>query len=274
VAPVRHGVAGRLPARRGVAPGGSIRHGPPARGGTEPTLRSIAWGAAREAMVDLIDPVPCGETDFLWNFAYSERDSESRHGDAWRALLGPRLCQQLDRGARSVLGSRDWESIRRVLLQVRGAYIGALVELHPVWHLARVETSTLGDLRLIAHEPFHAVAPTLRLDAFVRALDSGADTPGDRFARLYRTLRPKFEPGRSRGRPMIVGTSLRGPFMEIDGLTRLSILWSSIAQGEPVPRQIDVLVGTSRRLQEWPYAREEGVVPSEGASPVRYDTSP
>ena len=225
-------------------------------------------------MVDLVDPVPCGETEFLWNFAYSESDSESRHGDAWRALLGPGLSQQLDRGARSELGSRDWQSIRRVLLRVRGAYIGALVELHPVWHLTRVETSTLGDLRLIAHEPFYAVTPSLRLDDFVRALDSGADTPGDRFARRYRALRPMFDPDRSRGRPMFVGTSLRGPFMEVDGLTRLSILWSRFAQGEPVPRLLEVLVGTSRRLEEWPYARGEGVVPSEGASPVRYDTSP
>jgi hypothetical protein len=226
------------------------------------------------AQLALVDPVPGDESDFLWNFAYSECDSESRHGDAWRSRLGPGLGQRIARGARSELSRRDWRSVRSVLLAVRGTYLGAFVELRPTWHLARVESSALGALRLISHAAFHAVAPTLRLEDFVLALDRGRETPGDRFAERYRRLRPIFDPVRSRGRPIIAGTSLRGPFLEIDGLTRLSILWSRIVHGEPVPRQLDVLVGTSERLGEWAYARDDAVVPSEGASPARYDTPP
>jgi hypothetical protein len=220
-----------------------------------------------------VDPVPGDELDFLWNLAYSECDSESRHGDAWRSRLGPGLCQRIARGDRSELSRGDWQSLRRALHAVRGGYLGAFLELRPAWHFARVESSTLGSLRLISHAAFHAVAPTLRLDDFVLALDRGRETPGDRFAHRYRRLRPTFDPARSRGRPMLAGTSLRGPFLEIDGLTRLSILWSRIAHGEPVPPQVDVLVGTSERLSEGPYARIDAMVPSAGASPARYDAS-
>ncbi|HTP53761.1 MAG TPA: hypothetical protein VML94_02200 [Thermoplasmata archaeon] len=155
-------------------------------------------------------------------------------------------------------------------MAVRGMYVGGLIRLRPDWYLGSLQSSSLGELRLIAHEPFREIAPSLRLDDFVRALDAGRETPGDRFAQRYRQLRPTFDPAKVRGRPMLAGKALAGPFIEIDGLTRVSILWSRHLKNDSLPQRIEVVAGISPRIEEWPYACADGHVPVEWASPARY----
>lgn len=191
--------------------------------------------------------------DLLWEFAYSECHSVSRHGDAWRAGLGAPLRTLVEAGAREKLTPPDWEALRGVLLAVRGWYLKDLLGLEPTWERARVGLDRLGRVRLIRHEPFRAVAPNLLLEEFVRALDHGADTPGDRFADRYRRLRPRFEPSLARGVPVLVQRFVGDALTEVDGLTRMSILLSRRIQGEPTPESIEVLLGTTPRLAEWTY---------------------
>jgi hypothetical protein len=196
---------------------------------------------------------PCDEEELLWNFAFSETHSESRHGDAWRRELGDHLTGIVDRGARGELSFEDWQRLREILLEVRGWYVQDLLKFRPRYYRAQLRTERLGKLRLIRHEPFRAIAPALMLDEFVRALDAGRDTPGDRFAGRYLRLRDRFEPDRARGLPMIAGAGPEGPFTEFDGLTRMSILWSQRARGATVPDALEVLVALSPRIAEWPY---------------------
>ena len=191
------------------------------------------------------------DAELLWQFAYSENDSVSRHGDAWRRGLGPRLSEILTRGARSELTPADWLLIRSVLLEVRGWYVKTLLAAAPAWSYTRYKVSELGAISLIRHEPFRSIAPSLRLDEFVAALDAGRDTPGDRFAGRYRRLRPMFDPDRARGTPILVAQYRSGPFVELDGLTRMSILYSRWKAGMQEPSDVQVLLGLSDRLPVW-----------------------
>ncbi len=200
-----------------------------------------------------LDLSPCSEEEFLWNFAYSEVDSESRHGDAWRAQVGPRLLETLQRGARDELRPADWAVLCEVLCRVRGWYIPQLLATGVRWHRTRFPVKRLGEVRLIRHQPFLAIAPSCRLDEFVHALDAGGETPGDRFAARYRRLRSGFLPERARGLPMLVATQPSGPYTEVDGLTRMSMYLSRFQQGETVPASLELLVGLSEKLPEWPY---------------------
>ena len=195
--------------------------------------------------------VPVDERELLWQFAFSENDSLSRHGDAWRERLGPRVSKMLQRGARRELEDSDWLLIRKVLMDVRGWYLETLLAAAPNWSIGRFSVPELGAVRLIRHEPFTAIAPSRRLGDFVAALDSGRDTPGDRFAMRYRRLRPKFVFAKVRGIPILVAGGIRGPFTEVDGLTRMSILYSRWKMGETIPEDIRVLLGLSDRLPVW-----------------------
>jgi len=197
--------------------------------------------------------VPCPDQEFLWNFAYSENDSESRHGDRWRTALGPRLSGLIQAGERSSLTRDDWSRVGIAMEAARGAYIAALIRLRPRWHVGILPTSGLGAIRLIRLEAFRSVSPRLRLDEFVRGLDAGKNTLDDQFSLRYRRLRPKFDPSRSRGIPMLVAAHLPGPFTEIDGLTRMCIIFSRLTQGESAPADIRVLLGLSQRITEWPF---------------------
>ena len=204
-------------------------------------------------MLEILDPAPADVQDLLWNLAHSEVDSESNHGDRWRTALGRRLTHLVSKGARSSLSGTDWDDLRSGLRAARGPYLEPLLSLGPRWYFGRVLTSQLGAIRLIRHEPFRAIAPTLLLSDFVASLEAGADTPGDRFAGRYRRLRASFDPLRARGSPALVAKSLAGPFTEIDGLTRMSLLLSRVGVSQPVPEAISVLVGVSQRIHEWPW---------------------
>lgn len=202
-------------------------------------------------MLEIESPVPCSAQEFLWNLAYSENDSVSNHGNVWREALGPRLSRLLREGARGSLTETDWAGIRGALSVARGAYLEPLFQIDPLWYVGRANTSRLGEIRLIRHDPFRAIAPTLLLGDFVKALDAGRDTPGDRFAGRYRRLRATFDPAKSRGIPAVVATDLEGPFTEIDGLTRMSMIESMLTHGELAPASISLLVGVTERIREW-----------------------
>ncbi len=197
--------------------------------------------------------VPCDEDEVYWNLAYSENDSESRHGAAWRQALGPRLSGLLGTGDRAALTEQDCSRLRSTFHIVRGGYLEPLLRLGPKWHLGDLETRRLTEIRLIRLEAFQAIAPSRLLGEFVRALDADRDTPDDRFAARYRRLRPRFDSNRMLGRPILIGESFTGPLTEVDGLTRMSMLLSRLNSGEPVPEEFPVLLGISARLRDWEF---------------------
>lgn len=191
------------------------------------------------------------DSELLWQFAYSESDSVSRHGDAWREGLGSRVTEILNRGARSELSEEDWRVIRKTLVRVRGRYVETLLAVAPEWYKSRLRIEELGEVRLIRHDPFTAIAPSLRLAEFVSALDARRDTPGDRFAQRYQRMRPMFDLARVRGVPVLVAASAGGPFTEADGLTRMCILHSRWKAKETAPEEISMLLGLSDHLEMW-----------------------
>lgn len=191
------------------------------------------------------------EEEFLWTLARSEADSASRHGCAWREALGPALARRLEEGDRGSPTDSDGRRLRRAFEKVRGAYLAPLLALSPTWWSAELPLDELGDIRLIRHEPFLRLAPGRRLREFVVALDGGGSTSPDRFAERYRRLRPKFSWDRVRGVPALVSTSFEGPYLEIDGLTRLSLHWSLRDTAPDLPSTVPVLLALSRRVAAW-----------------------
>lgn len=195
--------------------------------------------------------VRCSEREFLWNIAYSENHSQSRHGDRWRNALGPEVSSSLDRGDRSALTEPDWSRIRAAFQEARGDYLTPLLELQPEWYRGSLELRCLPDLLLIDWEPFRRLAPSRKLGEFVHALDEGRDSAPDFFAERYRRLRPTFDLEKVRGIPILVAERREGPYLEIDGLTRMSILVSRWERGEAVPPRVEVLLGVSAELRRW-----------------------
>jgi hypothetical protein len=191
--------------------------------------------------------------DLLWNFAYSEIDSVSRHGDAWRAAVGPTLTQRLAISDSDRISVDDWSVIERTLLATRGWFLASLLALEPSWYSGVIELEQVGSIQVLRHPPFLSIAPSGRIGDFVRALDAGEDTPGDRFAARYRALQPVFTPARARGRPVLVTPTLDGPFTEIDGLTRLSILWSRRRSAPRWPTDLPVMLGVGPTIAQWPF---------------------
>lgn len=195
----------------------------------------------------------CSDMEFYWNFAFSENDSQSRHGEAWRKALGTRLSNLVSGGDRKALSDNDWLQLKIAMMDARGVYLGKLLRIDIDWRMDKIETAQLRQIKLIRHEPFAAIAPSLLLGEFVEALDRGKDTPGDRFAQRYAHLRKLFDPEKVKGIPILVTENLGDALTEVDGLTRMCIMYSRLSKGEKVPGKIDVLVGTSERIRDWPF---------------------
>ena len=201
--------------------------------------------------VELGEVSPCSSREFYWNFAYSENDSVSGHGDRWRSTLGSRLSRLIGEGARSQLTATDWTEVERGLEQARGGYATSLMQLRPDWYRVNIGVHQLAEVRVINHQPFLTVAPGRRLDDFVAGLDAGMDTPGDPFAQRYRRLRPLFQSERVRGVPILVARRLGASTVEVDGLTRMSILLSKLREGDEVPGSVELLMGISEHISDW-----------------------
>ena len=196
---------------------------------------------------------PGGARDLLWEFAYSEIASVSRHGDFWRKQLNPPLSERLHLGQRDRLTQEDWVTLKRVLLQVRGTYVAGLLEFPLRWSRGTLPWEELGEVKLIRLDAFRALAPSLSRAEFVVGLDDGRETPDDHVASRYRALRPRLDPVQMRGVPILVAESEAGPYNEVDGLTRMSILYSRLLRQEPIPASLGVLLGVSSRIREWPF---------------------
>jgi len=76
---------------------------------------------------------------------------------------------------------------------------------------------------LVMNTPaFAAYAPTRRIAEFVHKLDERVPLTGDEvFADNYYRFRPRFDPAKLIGRPILLAPRETGPFTELEGLTRL-----------------------------------------------------
>jgi hypothetical protein len=189
----------------------------------------------------------------VWcQFAAAEADS-GRYGDLFERVLGR---DQAIRLRTSPIGSwtdTDCAAARRGVTAIRGDYLRPIFDAKPDWSIGWLPVEQLARVQVIRLTPFLAIAPERDLYTFVRALDEGRDTPGDGFGAGYRKVRPNFDPGRMRGCPILVGRNDGGPYTEVEGLTRMSCILSRHLAGEPRPAEVEVVLGVSPRINEWPF---------------------
>lgn len=189
------------------------------------------------------------DKEYTWNFVRAEIES-SRHGFRYRAVIEQELRRKLISGTPEELTDDEWTRIELALDQVRAEYWRQFLQLSPDWWKGKLRVEALSDIHVIPSRQFIAVAPSCLLGDFASALDRGAVTPGDDFSDNYRRVRPSFDPSKVVGMPVCMAKTLEGPYVEIEGLTRLSCLASMQVGGELQLQTIPLIVGVSTRLAE------------------------
>jgi len=193
---------------------------------------------------------PCSEKELYWNFACAEANSP-RYGSFYQQLPAP-LLERVRLGRRDELSESDWKVVKAAVTALRSPLTGQLLELGTDWYEGSLRTGKLDQVRLLNYRPFVQLASTRDLGSFVTQLDAGRDPPGDEgFGQNYRRFRQEYDPSKSVGRPVLVGPSLKGPYTEIEGLTRMCTLISKRRANEAVPPEVSVLVGVCLQFEYW-----------------------
>jgi hypothetical protein len=193
---------------------------------------------------------PCADRELYWNFACAEANS-SRYGGFYQQLPAS-LLDRIRRGKRDELSEEDWKMVKAAVIALRGPLTTQLVELGTDWHEGGLAIKKLNQVRLLNYSPFVQLAPSRDLGSFVTALDAGRDPPGDEgFGQNYRRFRQEYDIAKPVGRPILVAPALKGPYTEIEGLTRMCTLISKHRANETVPAEIPVLVGVCLQFDQW-----------------------
>lgn len=192
--------------------------------------------------------------ELYWQFVRAETDSD-RYCGRYTVHLTSSLLKKVNGNLLTSMNGAEWDQLRAAVLAVRGGYVEHVVSLGTSWYVGGLPLPQLADVRVIGgYDPFLALAHDRKLETFVQALDDGGIPPGDDgFAINYRNLRKKFDLRCMRGLPILLSTGPSGPFTEMEGLTRMSVLLSKYIRHEEVPEVIDVMLGTSNRIFEWKF---------------------
>lgn len=201
--------------------------------------------------MNLADRRPTDREDVLLEFAVAEVVSPCLGPGFARAVGDEFRLERLQTLPISEWTENDRAAAIRGVLGTRPGYADVVADRPQEWFSAATPVGELGEVRVIDHRPFVDIARSRRLADFVEALDEGADTQGDDFGEKYHKLRPVFDPAKMRGRPILVAQTDKGPFVEAEGLGRISCLYSMLRKCESVPSSLAVLVGLGPRIEEW-----------------------
>ncbi len=197
------------------------------------------------------------ERDLYWEWVRAEVDvpaGSARYLDRLGHGLDERRLSVLAGGAREQLSEPDWEALQAAFRRLRGDFLDPLLGPGTAWFYGDLPIAELREVRIpnltISFVP---IAPSRRLEEFVRALDAGKETPDLPNHLVYRQMRPIFDPARARGCPVLIAEQAQGPYVLAEGLTRTCVLLSRYLSGEPVPESLPVLVGVSPRARDWPW---------------------
>src|SRR6266516_2119723 len=203
--------------------------------------------------------VPGSERDLWWNWAIAELDS-TRFGEAFRYWIPVELQTKVHANRREALTQSDWDRLKAAVLNIRFPILLDLLQLGIVWYRGELDPSDLPDVRIMNYEPHVRLAPSRTLSAFSAALDAGRSPPGEGgFGENYRIVRNMFSPDSTHGRPILVAEAASGPFILLEGYTRLTIMTSLWSAGK-FDSQIPILLGVCPRLKEW---RQYGLLNGE-----------
>ncbi len=198
---------------------------------------------------------PASERDLYWEWVRAEVDpppGSPRTADRKGHGLTVRRLRSLATGDRAGLDEADWEALRSAFDALRGEYLDPLRGPGTRWYYGDLGLAELGSVRIpnltISLVP---LAPSRRLEEFVRSLDEGRETPGLNNHLVYRFLRRRFDPARVRGSLVVIAERTEGPYVLAEGLTRACVLLSRRSAGGVVPLSLRVLLGVSKDAPRW-----------------------
>jgi hypothetical protein len=210
--------------------------------------RFLLGGAALGQSVPF---TPSSENELYWNFAVAEVRS-SRYDSLYREHLGPRVAELVRNANVARIQPAEWDRIRRAVRQNREPILRELPAMDLTWLQGELRVEDVASIRVMNTPAFAAYAPSRRIAEFVHKLDERVPLMGDEeFADNYHRLRPRFDPTKVFGRPILLAPRETGPLTELEGLTRLCAYASAWSRSEAVPTSVPVLLGVSPRVHAW-----------------------
>lgn len=194
---------------------------------------------------------PATVDDLFWEFARAEVRNDARHDRMYSRGLGAELVSKVRSGQRGVLSRSERARVRATVLSTRPGYLRPLLRLGLRWSYGELPSGELLQLRVPDLDIFRSTAPSQLLQDYAAALDRGGPHLWPPLAKNFRAIRPRFDPRRMVGVPIVIGSSPRGPFTIVEGTTRLSVLVSRLGRGQSRPPKIRLLFGLGPRAPHW-----------------------
>ena len=188
------------------------------------------------------------EFEMIWQWAYAEYESE-RFGKLYG--LPTEIKQKLASNNSNELTPGERIALRAQVLGVRGPLLKGLVGLGVRWHTATFDHSDLSDIIIMNWPPFVAIASSRKLSDFVAMLDKGVSPPNDEFLNTYRKMKARFSLTDMHGSPILVSKTTDGPYILVEGYSRLTALTSKHETGVLKEVTFPVVLGVSQNLQGW-----------------------
>jgi hypothetical protein len=181
------------------------------------------------------------------------------------ARWGPRFEKQLPsetvRRLRSTPGTSWSEEDRRLAIDglesYRPGFFRSVTNLGAIWTDATVSPAEVPGLRVTAGSWWGGLSPKWDLPTLLDSFLAGKDTPEGDSAKRVSDLAKTFDESKCRGRPILVGKTVDGPFTILEGTTRLLAILTRSRSGLSVPDPISVYVGLTPRYAEWIFRGSE-----------------
>jgi hypothetical protein len=195
---------------------------------------------------------PASVNDLVWNYARAEFEIPEHGLRHIQPRIAPELRERVLLDQREALSPSDWGALRDGLLSTRADLVRPLIDLGTEWFLGELPANEWLNLRVLNLRIFTDIVPSRSLVELAAAMDGGA-VPGDWEPSRYLRLRSEFDLARMHGRPIVVSERLTGPYILVEGVTRMSVLVSRKRRGLLDVAHIPLLLGVASRLSSWEF---------------------
>ena len=193
------------------------------------------------------------EEEMLKNWALAEVASVRRR-KYLSGILPESLIQKISRG-RYEFTQDEWKTLIEMIRSTRSQLLNDLLKLDVEWYEGKLPMQELKDLEMMNWPPFVNLAGSKRFLDLVNAFRDGKmPSNHHEFAENLERIRKELKIENMKGKPIVLSRSDKPPYSLVEGFTRLSAMLLNILNGKLYEGEIPVILGVSRRLDEWEYA--------------------
>ena len=193
------------------------------------------------------------EEEMLKNWALAEVDSVRRQ-KYLSGILPESLIQKISQ-EQYEFTQDEWQILIKMIKSTRSQLLNDLLKLDVEWYEGKLPMQELKDLEMMNWPPFVNLAGSKRFLDLVNAFREGKMPPNHHeFAENLERIRKELKIENMKGKPIVLSRSDKPPYSLVEGFTRLSAMLLNILDGKSYEVEISVILGVSRRLDEWEYA--------------------